>query len=34
MDTEYKHLTHEEVQRRIREGVKAVIEEVLEEEIS
>lgn len=34
MQEEHKRLTHNEVQRRIREGVKAVIEEVLEEEMS
>ena len=34
MDDQHKRLTHEEVQRRIREGVKAVIEEVLEEEMT
>jgi len=30
---ELKRLTKEEISRRIREGVKAVIEQVLEEEM-
>lgn len=34
MTEQHKRLTHDEVQRRIREGVKAVIEEVLEEEMA
>ena len=34
MIDQHKRLTHNEVQRRIREGVKAVIEEVLEEEMA
>jgi putative transposase len=31
---ELKRLTREEISRRIREGVKAVIEQVLEEEMT
>ena len=31
---EIKKLTKEEISRRIREGVKAVIEQVLEEEMT
>ena len=31
---ELKRLTKEEISRRIREGVKAVIEQVLEEEMT
>ena len=34
MTDNHKRLTREEVERRIREGVKAVIEEVLEEEMA
>lgn len=34
MTESHQRLTQDEVQRRIREGVKAVIEEVLEEEMT
>lgn len=34
MHDEHKRLTHEEVQRRIREGIKAVLEQIMEEEMA
>ena len=34
MNQQNKRLTHEEVQRRVREGIKAVLEQVLEEEMT
>jgi putative transposase len=34
MNDHNKRLTHEEVQRRVREGIKAVLEQVLEEEMT
>lgn len=34
MHDEHKHLTRDEVQRRIREGIKTVLEEIMEEEMT
>ncbi len=34
MDDQYQKLTHDEVQRRIREGIKSVLEQIMEEEMS
>lgn len=34
MHEEHQRLTHEEVQRRVREGIKAVLEQIMEEEMA
>lgn len=34
MHDEHKRLTHEEIQRRVREGIKAVLEQIMEEEMA
>ena len=34
MHDEHKRLTHDEVQRRVREGIKAVLEQIMEEEMA
>lgn len=34
MHDEHQRLTHDEIQRRVREGIKAVLEEVMEEEMT
>lgn len=34
MDDQHKRLTRDEVQRRVREGIKAVLEEIMEEEMA
>lgn len=34
MNEPYQRLTHDEIQLRIREGIKAVLEQIMEEEMT